>query len=138
MSGDDAKPQAVVAVVIRDGEVLVVRRAPGVPRPGYWTPVSGRVQAGESQPDAVVREVREEVGLSVTPRAKVWECDTDDGTFRLYWWLAVAGPGALTLDPAEVSDARWVAPERFGELRPTFAAHREFFDRIYPALTARE
>jgi len=110
VSGDDARPGAVVAVVTRDGEVLVIRRAAGVPRPGYWTPVSGRIQPGEGQPEAVAREVREEVGLRVTPRAKVWECDTDDGRFRLYWWLATAAPGDLSLDQAEVSDALWIPP----------------------------
>jgi len=74
----------------------------------------------------------------LSQRAKVFVCDTDDGRFRLYWWLATAASGDLSLDPAEVSDARWIPPERFGELAPTFAAHREFFHQIYPTLTAGE
>lgn len=132
MGTSDDKPAAVVAVIIRDGRVLVIQRGPLVPRPGYWAPLSGRVEPGESQPDAVVRETREEVGLTVTPVAKVWECDTDDGRYRLHWWTAYAGSGELSLDPAEVSDARWIDPDTFGELTPTFADDREFFAQILP------
>lgn len=125
---------AVVAVIVRDdGRVLVIKRAPGVSRPGYWTPLSGRVEPGERHPDAVVREVREEVGLAVTPVSKVWECDTDDGRYRLHWWTALAEPGPLVPDPAEVSDARWIDPDEFGALAPTFADDRAFFTDIFPA-----
>lgn len=127
---------AVVAVVVRAGQVLVIRRAAGVARPGYWTPPSGRVEPGERQPDAVVREVREEVGLAVRAEAKVWECDTDDGRFRLHWWTAtpVAEGGELVCDPQEVSAARWIRPEQFRELHPTFAAHHRFFTGVLPGL----
>lgn len=126
------KRDAVVAVIVRDdGRVLVIQRAPGVSRPGYWTPLSGRVEPGETHPEAVVRESREEVGLAVTPVAKVWECDTDDGRYRLHWWTARAGAGRLELDPAEVSDARWIDPAEFGALDPTFADDRAFFTDVF-------
>lgn len=128
------KRDAVVAVIVRDdGRVLVIRRAPGVSRPGYWAPLSGQVEPDESHPDAVVREAHEEVGLVVTPVAKVWECDTDDGRYRLHWWTALARPSTLVLDPAEVSDARWIDPEEFGALTPTFADDRAFFTDVFPA-----
>ena len=123
---------AVVAVLRREGLVLVIRRGPDVILPGYWTPLSGRVRSGESQPSAVVREVREEVGLEATPVARVWECDTEDGAFHLHWWLADAQPGELRLDPAEVADARWIRPDEFSNLTPTFADDRYFFARILP------
>lgn len=127
-------PDAVVAVVTHRNRVLVVRRGPAVRRPGYWTPVSGAVEPGESQAETVVREVAEEVGLAVAPLVKVWECDTDDGSFRLHWWTAAVTGGALRPDPAEVSEARWITPDRFGELHPTFAAHRHFFTEVLPTL----
>jgi 8-oxo-dGTP diphosphatase len=123
---------AVVAVIVRDGHVLVIQRAPGVSWSGFWTPLSGRVEPGESHPEAVVRESREEVGLAVTPVAKVWECDTEDRRYRLHWWTALAAPGALVLDPVEVSDARWIDPGEFGALDPTFADDRLFFTDVFP------
>jgi 8-oxo-dGTP diphosphatase len=129
-----AKPEAVVAVLARAGRFLVIRRGPEVIRPGYWTPLSGRVEPGESQPEALVREVREEVGLVALPVAKVWECDTDDGSYRLHWWTAEVTGGELALDPGEVSDARWVLPHEFDLLEPTFDDDRRFFREILPRL----
>ncbi|MEJ7771743.1 MAG: NUDIX hydrolase [Geodermatophilaceae bacterium] len=131
--------EAVVAVLRRDDRVLVIQRGPLVLLPGYWTPLSGRIEPGESQQDAVVREVREEIGLGVVPLAKVWECLTDDGDFVLHWWTAEAEAGEFELDtrefdPREVSDARWVSRNEFLQMTPTFLGDREFFLHVLPGL----
>ena len=130
---DDVR-QAVVVVVVKEDRVLVIRRGPAALRPGYWAPPSGRIEPGESQAEAVVREIYEEVGLVVTPLEKVWECPTDDGTFRLHWWAVEAEPGELKLDPDEVADAAWIDPDEFSLLEPTFEGDREFFASVWPAL----
>jgi 8-oxo-dGTP pyrophosphatase MutT (NUDIX family) len=126
--------EAIVAVLLRGDRVLAIRRGPAVARPGYWQPLSGKIEPGETQRDAVVREAREEVGLSVSPLAKVWESETDDGRFRLHWWTARADTGELVPDPGEVGEARWVSPEEFLTLDPVFEGDREFFERILPRL----
>ncbi|MBC9715241.1 NUDIX hydrolase [Streptomyces sp. TRM66268-LWL] len=123
-----------MAVLARQGRVLVIRRGPGARAAGYWAPLSGTIEAGESQADALVREVREEVGLEVTPLAKVWECPTEDGSFLLHWWTASFDDTPLALDPDEVSEARWVTAEEFAELHPTFDGDRPFFDDVLPTL----
>ena len=96
------RPDAVVAVVIRQGRILVIRRAKGVRHPGMWAPPSGKVEAGERQADAVIREMREEIGLEVRPILQVWECLSADGTHTLHWWLSDCEKGALRPDPREV------------------------------------
>ncbi|MFE7274669.1 NUDIX domain-containing protein [Streptomyces sp. NPDC057623] len=126
--------EAIVAVLLRAGRVLAIRRGPAVERPGYWQPLSGRIEPGETQREAVAREVREEVGLTVVPLAKVWESETDDGTFRLHWWTANSETGDVVPDPDEVGEARWVTPEEFLSLDPVFEGDREFFERILPGL----
>lgn len=126
--------EAVVAVLRRGERMLVVRRGPRARRPGYWSPVSGRIEAGESQAEAVVREVREEVGLEVRPLGKVWECPTDDGRYRLHWWSVEVTGGELDPEPGEVAEARFVDPSEFLALEPTFEGDREFFERVLPRL----
>jgi 8-oxo-dGTP diphosphatase len=56
--------RAVGAIAVRDGSLLLVRRG-RPPAVGRWSLPGGRVEPGESDADAVVREVREETGLDV-------------------------------------------------------------------------
>ena len=57
---------AVAALVIRDGRILSLRRAPDSDAsPGVWETLSGRVEPGEEPLAAVKRETDEECGLIV-------------------------------------------------------------------------
>jgi 8-oxo-dGTP pyrophosphatase MutT (NUDIX family) len=64
-------PEAIVAVVISSDQFLVIRRAGSVADGGKWGAISGKMEIGESQEAAVVREVQEEVGLEIRPVRKV-------------------------------------------------------------------
>jgi 8-oxo-dGTP diphosphatase len=56
----------VVAAVIRRGEaILVTRRKDDAERGGQWEFPGGKVEPGESEPAAVVREIREELACDV-------------------------------------------------------------------------
>lgn len=60
------QPLVVVAAVIRDGgRVLACRRAPGKDAAGRWEFPGGKVEAGETPEDALVREIREELGVRI-------------------------------------------------------------------------
>lgn len=79
MSGDAAHPGgvgrvelrlpspqvAVGAICVRDGRLLLVRRA-RAPSIGSWAPPGGRVEPGETLASAVRRELMEETGLDGT------------------------------------------------------------------------
>jgi len=118
----NAKIDAVVAVLEREGRFLLGKRSPDrVIAPGYWCPISGRVEPGESQADAVVREVMEETGLRVRALEKVAECDTSDGGALLHWWLTeLLETSPERLADAENSELRWFRPEELQSLEPCF------------------
>ena len=57
--------RVVGAAWIRDGRVLAARRGPGRARAGWWELPGGKVDPGETDEEALVRELREELGVDV-------------------------------------------------------------------------
>jgi 8-oxo-dGTP diphosphatase len=57
---------AVSAAIVRDGRVLIVRRAQP-PARGVYTLPGGVVELGETLEEAIIREVREETALDIEP-----------------------------------------------------------------------
>jgi 8-oxo-dGTP diphosphatase len=120
--------QGVVIVVERGGRYLMIRRASGVVAPGAWCFVGGAIKPGESQPQAVVREFREEVGGHVQPLCRVWEYLRPDGKLRLYWWRAELLDGPLQANPAEVAELRWCTPDEMAALPGLLESNRQFLE----------
>lgn len=90
-----------------DGRLLVVRRA-GEPGAGRWSVPGGRVEVGESDHDAVRREVLEETGLHVTVGLRVGTVEVaapDGGSYDVRDYacsVAVATSPVAGDDAAEV------------------------------------
>src|SRR5215467_5911737 len=93
MAGPRAYPAvpilAVSAAIIRDGKVLIVRRAPRGPAAGLYTLPGGGVEVGETLREAVVREIREETALAIEPVALAGYREAiskdDDGRVRRHF-----------------------------------------------------
>jgi 8-oxo-dGTP diphosphatase len=62
----------VVAAVVRRGrQILITRRREDTARGGLWEFPGGKVEPDESEPDALRREIREELGCEVEVRGLV-------------------------------------------------------------------
>lgn len=57
--------RVVAAVIRRGGRILISRRREGGERGGQWEFPGGKVEPGEGEPEALRREVREELGCEV-------------------------------------------------------------------------
>lgn len=125
----------MILLLREDGRLLFIRRGRGVPRAGYWSPPSGRIEPGESAEQAVRREAREELGIEVEPVAELAESLSDDRRFRLRWWLARP---AATPQPtaAEVAEIAWVSLKEVAKLAPRFREHEEVLAHLAPRLTS--
>ncbi len=55
----------VAAAFERADQILLTRRAPDQPEPGYWEFPGGKVEPGETPTEALRREIREELGVEV-------------------------------------------------------------------------
>jgi ADP-ribose pyrophosphatase YjhB (NUDIX family) len=110
----------VTAVVVRDDDVLLVRRADN----GHWTPVTGIVDPCEEPAVAAAREVLEEADVTAEVEHLAWVHATDmvtypngdrssyvDIVFRLRWVS-----GEPTPADGENTEARWFARDELPEL----------------------
>lgn len=125
---------AVAIVLIEQGRMLLIKRAEQVPRPGVWSPPTGWVEPGETAASAAEREALEELGITVRALQACWHCHDDSGTLRIDWWQVRRTGGLLRPDPAEVAECRWLRPEEYPALSPTFRQHHPFFAQILPRL----
>ena len=128
-----------ISAVIEDGdEILFVERAAVDTYPGYWSSVTGSIEPGETQQQAVIRECMEEVGLRVKPVRKLWESATRRAPFVLHWWeCCLDGPREVRPDASEVAAYRWLKYDEIARMPLMFADSRWFFREVYP-VTAKE
>lgn len=57
----------VAAIIERDGKILLAQRPAHADQAGLWEFAGGKVEPGESQPQALARELREELGIEAEP-----------------------------------------------------------------------
>ncbi len=109
----DQPEVAVGAVVLRDGELLLVRRGHG-PAAGDWSLPGGRVRFGEGLREATVRETREETGIDVlVERFLGWVERIGDEPAPYHFVIldfacAPTEPGQVPVASDDATEARWV------------------------------
>ncbi len=92
-------------------EFMICQRPPHKMRGLLWEFVGGKVELGESREDALVRECREELAVTVRPLAVYSELTHDypDLTVHLTLFTAEIAEGEPQL--LEHMDLRWITPE---------------------------
>ncbi|MGY1811108.1 (deoxy)nucleoside triphosphate pyrophosphohydrolase [Blastococcus sp. SYSU D00669] len=132
----------VVGAAIVDGPRVLVAQRSGGPYDGCWEFPGGKVEPGESDLSALVRELHEELGVDVVPQAFVGEVLLDGvvaggepgaSTLRVWWARLAAGGEPVALEHAEL---RWVPADELDALewipadRPLLPAVRALLTRL--------
>ena len=129
--------RGVVAVICRGERLLVIRRSQHVKAPGAFCFPGGAVEGGETESEALCREMREELGCDVVPLERLWRSVTA-WQVDLSWWLTeLPREAVLRPDPAEVESIHWLTVEELRELPQLLSSNREFLERwqegLFPA-----
>ncbi|WP_233159137.1 NUDIX domain-containing protein [Pseudonocardia sp. MH-G8] len=99
-------PVVVATALLRDGTVLAAQRTRPPALAGRWELPGGRVEPGEAEPAAVVRELREELGALVRVTGRIGtDILLDDMLLRVH--TAVPVPGGPEPRPLEHAALRW-------------------------------
>ena len=128
--GEKAAPIEVVAALIWDkGRFLACQRPEKKARGGLWEFVGGKVEPGESKPQALVRECREEMDITVSVGEPFLELihRYSDLTIRLTVFHASVAEGTPRL--LEHQAMRWVTAEE-AETMPFCPADQEIIERL--------
>lgn len=89
------------AIIIRNNKILFLRRLLTDDEAGKWCPVNESVEEGESPEEAIVRGVKEEVGLHFIVKQAV-----SDDHFCEYVFIG-SGTGCLKLNTEESLECGW-------------------------------
>jgi 8-oxo-dGTP diphosphatase len=108
---------AACALVDADGRVLLAQRPAGRVMGGLWEFPGGKVEAGERPEQTVIRELREELGISVTEAclAPLTFASHAYPDFHLLMPLYVCRRWEGTVTPQEGQQLAWVRPNRLRE-----------------------
>lgn len=117
----------VVAAALLDaeGRVLLQQRAPERAMAGLWEFPGGKVEEGELPEAALVRELREELGISVVPEALRPACFASAriGERQMILLLYICRAWTGTPQPLDACALKWLRPGAMapGEMPPADA-----------------
>ena len=126
----------VVAAVIRDGDrTFATARGYGEYK-GWWEFPGGKIEAGETPEEALVREIHEELDTEIRVGELIDTIEYDYPTFHLgmdcFWAEVVTGRLVLK----EAADARWLTRETLESVQ-WLPADQTIIDVIYRKLGGR-
>ncbi len=127
----------VVAGLIREGDrILICQRPAGKARGLLWEFPGGKVEAGESKEAALIRECREELGVTLEVGKVYAELTYEypDVTVRLTLFEARIGEGVPR--NIEHADVKWIKPEEITEY-PFCPADKEICGKISKSVVGR-
>lgn len=104
------------AIIEQEGKVLAAQRSMAMTLPLKWEFPGGKIEKGESPEECLIRELHEELGVSVSICAALSPATHfyPDVTVTLYPFTCRLAGGTITLH--EHQALTWLEPQRLAEL----------------------
>jgi mutator protein MutT len=112
-SGLNLVRTVVAALITRDAKLLVCQRKSGDSNALKWEFPGGKVEEGESAAEALVRELREELGVTATIGAEVYRTrhrykELSEDLVLIFFWATIEVSAAL--QNLEFERFEWAGP----------------------------
>ncbi len=117
---------AIIVLVERGNQLLLARSRHFMP--GMYSVLAGFVEPGESLEEAVVREVREEVGISVKDIKYFGSQPWPFPHSLMIGFIAAYAGGKISPDDSEIEDAGWFTADRLPRIPGKISIARKLID----------
>lgn len=121
-------PPAVITLIERDGQLLLARSARF--KTGVFSAVAGFVEIGESLEEAAIREVREEVGVTVGDLRYFGSQPWPFGRSLMVGYFARHVSGDIVVDGTEIVEAAWFDLASLPLLPPPISIARKLIEHF--------
>lgn len=123
-------PYAVAALLVTPQGIPLIRD-PKKPDPNFWKLPGGRSEGKETPKQAVIREIKEEVGLAIGSEEIqiIYEEEREGHTFCLFQGAPISIAG-LKEKGNEGEDVKLFLPEELRKLSTFFPPHQEILKEI--------
>lgn len=105
------------AVIVREGKVLATRRPLHKEQGGKWESPGGKADEGETEPEALAREILEELGVRVAVGERICQMEGHPPELRksarMIFYRCHILPGEPEPRPLAASELGWFTPEEF-------------------------
>jgi 8-oxo-dGTP pyrophosphatase MutT (NUDIX family) len=99
-----------------------------VEAPGTYCFPGGAIEDGESEPEALRRELWEELRMEAVPRRCLWTSVTS-WHVALSWWLVDLDPLVCPVpNPTEIASVHWLSSGEMCDMPQLLESNREFLD----------
>jgi NAD+ diphosphatase len=117
---------AIIVLVERGNELLLARSRHFMP--GMYSVLAGFVEPGESLEEAVVREVREEVGISIKDIEYFGSQPWPFPHSLMIGFTATYAGGNISMDDSEIEDAGWFTADNLPRIPGKISIARKLID----------
>ena len=120
LAGRDMLLVSAVALIDRDGRVLLAQRPEGKPMAGLWEFPGGKIEPGETPETALIRELDEELGINTATSCLAplsfashsYSASKNRAAFHLLMMLYVCRRWQGRPQPIEGGALKWVRPQQ--------------------------
>ena len=120
LAGTDLLLVSAVALIDRDGRLLLAQRPEGKPMAGLWEFPGGKIEPGETPETALIRELDEELGINTAASCLAplsfashsYSASDNRTAFHLLMMLYVCRRWQGRPLPIEGGELKWVRPQQ--------------------------